>query len=73
MAADLRRDGPRARLVEVGRDDDRALVGERARGRAPDAAGGAGDERDLAVEPAHRVIASARSASSAIASPNEVR
>jgi hypothetical protein len=73
VAADLGRDGPGARLVEVRGDHHGALAGERARGRPPKAAGGAGDQRHLAAEAAHRAIASARSASSEIASPNEVR
>ena len=44
--------GHRRRLpVEVGADDPRALGGERGAAGAPDPAGGAGDERRLALEP----------------------
>ena len=79
---DVARDGVAARLgrdrlgavgVEVGAHDRRALRREGERGRAPEPAGRARDERDPAGEAAHRVSASARSASPAIASPNVVR
>ncbi len=73
VAAGLRRDRLGARGVDVGGDDHRPLGRERQRGRAAQPAGRAGDERDLPGQPAHRVNASARSASPAIASPNDVR
>ena len=38
---------------DVGDHDARALAGEGQRGGASDAAGGAGDERDLAGEAGH--------------------
>ena len=73
VAAGLVRDRPGARGVDVGRHDERPLRRERAGGRTAEAARRAGDERHLVREPAHRAIASARSASPAIASPNDVR
>src|SRR5207249_10381848 len=57
------RDGPLRRLrVDIGHDDPRALLGEERGRLAPHAHAGAGDERDLAVEPpAHRLAPAARS------------
>ncbi len=47
-------------LDDVGADDGRALASEQLDGRFADARRGAGDDRDLAFQPAHRpLIASA--------------
>ena len=73
VAAELVRDGRRAVAVDVGRHDRGALGRERPRRRAAEPASGARHQRHLPGQPAHRVSASARSARSAIASPNVVR
>ena len=54
-AADLVGDAGAVRLVEVADDDLGALLGEPPHGRETDARAPAGDDRDLAVEPACHV------------------
>ena len=48
---DFLRDGASGGLVDVGAHDAGTVGGEAARAREADAAAGAGDDRDLAVEP----------------------
>ena len=73
VCAGLVRDGPGAGGIEVGGDDRRALGRQRPHRRPAQPAGRAGDQRDLPLQAAHRVNASARSASPSIDSPNDVR
>ncbi len=51
--ADLRGDGVELRPAACDQVDRRACGGERSRARPPEAAPGAGDQRDAAVERAH--------------------